>query len=84
MTTVEWDPKARKHLRKLPTNIARRIFRKVDQEVKAHVHRYLETLANRDDYKIRVGDYRLFADYDPAHDLLSIRAIRHRRTAYKR
>jgi len=29
MTFIEWDPKAREFLRKLPKDIARRIYKKV-------------------------------------------------------
>ena len=63
MTSIEWDPKARKLLRKLPRDIAARIYRKIDEEVKEDVTRFLETLVGIDGYKIRVGDYRLFVDY---------------------
>ncbi len=84
MTTVIWDPKARDFLRKLPKHIAQRIFRKVDTEVQYNVERFLERLVDRSDYKIRVGDYRLFADYDKKEDVLTVRAIRHRSVAYKR
>lgn len=83
MTAVEWDPNARDFLRKLPRAVAQRIFRKVDEEVRLNVGRYLETLVNMDGYKIRVGDYRLFVDYDKSADRLTVRAIRHRRSAYK-
>lgn len=83
MTSVEWDPKAREFLRKLPKDIAKRIFNKVDREIIINVKRYLETLVGRDGYKIRVGDYRLFVDYYQNKDHLKIRSIRHRRNAYK-
>ena len=84
MTLIDWYPKAREFLRKLPKNIANRIFNKVDQEIKQNVEHYLETLAGRKGYKIRVGDYRLFVDYDKNQDYLIIRAIRHRKDAYKK
>ena len=83
MTTVQWDPKVRDFMRKLPKEVARRIYRKIDKEVILNPQRYLETLAARDEDKIRVGDYRLFVTYDKAADTLFIRAIRHRRNAYK-
>jgi len=53
MTSVEWDPKARNFLRKLPKNISQRIFNKVDREVCKDVVRFLETLVNFEGYKIR-------------------------------
>ena len=83
MTTIDWDEKARDFLRKLPKEISKRIFRKVDTEIKNNVERYLETLVNLPGYKIRIGEYRLFVDYYKYEDLLIIRAIRHRSDAYK-
>ena len=84
MTTIKWDPKSRDFLRKLPKNISQRIFNKVDKDVKDNVKRFLETLIGRDYYKIRIGDYRLFADYSANEDLLVIRVIRRRKDAYKK
>lgn len=84
MTLIEWDPKARDFLRKLPKEVAHRIFTKIDEQVTLNVERYLETLVGVDGYKIRVGDYRLFVDYYRDKDLVVVRAIRHRRDAYKR
>ena len=84
MTSIEWDPKARDFIRKLPKEIAERIFRKIDVEVKDKPERYLETLVDIKGYKIRIGKYRLFVDYDKAKDHLIIRAIRHRKNAYKK
>ncbi len=83
MVSIDWDPKAREFLRKLPKEIAKRIFRKIDEEVKYNIGHYLETLIGREGFKIRVGDYRLFIDYDKSKDLLIIRTIRHRKNAYK-
>ena len=84
MTIIEWDEKARDFMQKLPHNIANRIFKKVDNEIRNNVEHYLETLKEKDFYKIRVGDYRLFVDYYRDKDLLIIRAIRHRKDAYKK
>lgn len=81
--TIEWDPQAREFLRKLPHHIALRIFQKIDVEVRANVEHFLETLVGREGYKIRVGDYRLFVDYDKGRRFLIIRSIRHRKKAYK-
>lgn len=84
MSSVEWDPKAREFLRKLQKQTANRIYRKVDNEIRHNVNRYLESLVDKDYKKIRVGDYRLFVDYYENQDLLVIRAIRHRKDAYKK
>jgi len=84
MPLIIWDPKAREFLRKLPKNISQRIFRKVDSEVKENVERFLRSLTNREGYKIRIGDYRLFVDYDKTREQLIISSIRHRKNAYKK
>ncbi|MEK6809018.1 MAG: type II toxin-antitoxin system RelE/ParE family toxin [Nanoarchaeota archaeon] len=84
MAFVEWDIKAREFLRKLPREVAKRIYKKVDTEIRNNVERYLDTLVNRDFYKIRIGDYRLFVDYYKDKDYLVIRTIKHRKDAYKR
>ena len=83
MTSIEWDTKAREFLRKLQKDVAERIFRKVDTEIKNNVERFLEPLINKDGYKIRIGEYRLFVDFYKDKGLLVVRVIRHRRNAYK-
>lgn len=80
---IKWDPKAREFLRKLPKVVAKRIFYKVDTQIKKNVPRYLEKLVGMGGYKIRVGDYRLFVDFYRDRNLLVIRTIRHRKDAYK-
>ena len=84
MTSVEWDPKAREFLRKLPKHVSSFIFNKVDKEIILNVERYLESLVKREEKKIRCGDYRLFVDYNKNNDYLIIHSIRHRKNAYKR
>ncbi len=82
-TSIIWDPKAREFLRKLPKYISKRIYNKVNKEIKYNITRFLETLTNQKGYKIRIGDYRLFVDYYRDKSLLVIRTIRHRKNAYK-
>ena len=84
MVSIIWDSKAREFLRKLPRDISKRIFKKVDIEIKNNVERYLKTLVNIKGYKIRVGDYRMFVDYYKDKNKLIVRSIRHRKDAYKR
>ena len=83
MSDVIWDPHARKFLRKLSKETAKRIFDKVDKEIKHNVERYLESLLGREENKIRIGDYRLFVSFYKDKDLLIIHTIRHRKNAYK-
>ena len=84
MTSIIWDPVARDFLRKLPKETAKRIFKKIDVDVRENIGRYLKPLINIDSFKIRVGDYRLFADYQKEKNMLIIRSIKHRKNAYKK
>ena len=83
MTQIIWDPNVRQFLKKLPKEIAKRIFKKVDLEISINAERYLKNLINFDANKIRIGDYRLFVDYYKKEDKLIIRSIKHRKNAYK-
>ncbi len=83
MALVEWDIEARETLRKLPKLISKRIYKKITKEIASHPDRYLETLVNANFFKIRIGDYRLFVNYDEKKDHLIIRSMSHRRNSYK-
>ena len=80
---VIWHPKAVKFLEKLPREIAVRIREKIDI-AKDDPKRYVEKLVEMEDYKIRVGDYRIFVEITHNPHTLAILAIRHRREAYKK
>lgn len=83
MTRILWDVKARAALARLPQHEAKRIINKLTAHVAQDAARHLERLVGLDFFKVRVGDYRLFVDFYPGEDLLIIRAVRHRRNAYK-
>ena len=80
---IQWDPIARKILLKLPKEIASRIVNKVNL-IKENLENHLERLVGRKDYKLRIGDYRLFLDLDQTNKEAFIRTLRHRRNAYKK
>lgn len=81
--SVEWHPKTRKFLRKLPKDVSARIVLKV-KEMKEEPFRYLEHYEGADVYKLRVGDYRLLIDVDLTNKNLKIRVLDHRGRIYKR
>ena len=76
-------PKAAKALEKLPRDIANRIVDKLE-EAKHEPKRYTEKLVESDDYKIRVGDYRIFIGINYNPDTLEVYTIKHRREAYQK
>ena len=53
--SVEWHPKTRKFLKKLPSYISARIVLKI-KEVQEDPFRYIEHYEGKDYYKLRVGD----------------------------
>ena len=77
------DPKARDFLKKIDNKNSQRIIKKL-KEMQKNPTRYMFTLVNRDNFKIRIGDYRLFTDYYEKEKKLIIRSIRHRKNAYKK
>ena len=81
--SVEWDPKVRKYLRKLPNDISARIVLKV-KEIKEDPFHYLEHYEGKDYYKLRVGDYRLLIDVDFKNKVLFVRVVGHRGNIYDR
>jgi len=83
MTEVFWFKKALDFLRKLDPAESERIVKKINEVLKNPKH-YLESLISINAKKLRIGDYRLFVDYDSQQNKLSIYSIRHRKNAYKK
>lgn len=81
--TVEWHPKTRKFLKKLPKEIANRIITKVNDVLK-NPFRYLEHYKGEKLYKLRVGDYRLLIDVDKPNKIMKVQVIGHRKNIYER
>ena len=81
--SVEWHPKVRKFLRKLPKDISERIILKMG-EVKNEPFRYLEHYEGKDYYKLRVGDYRMLIDVDMKNKVLFVQVLDHRGRIYDR
>lgn len=80
---IHWDPEAIDNLRKLEKTISSRIVKKI-HEVKLNPERYVFSLVNIDVSKIRIGDYRLFVNYNHNEEQLVIHSIKHRKNAYKK
>ncbi|MBW1668197.1 MAG: type II toxin-antitoxin system RelE/ParE family toxin [Deltaproteobacteria bacterium] len=79
---IEFGPKAKKTITKLPEDIALRIIKKVE-EVKNNPFRYLEHYEG-DFYKLRIGDYRALIDVGFEKKILVIKVIDKRGRIYKR
>ena len=80
---VEWHPKVKKFLHKLPDDVSSRIVLKV-KRIQEDPFRYLEHYEGKDYYKLRVGDYRLLIDVDFKNKVLYVQVIDHRGRIYDR
>ncbi len=83
MYTVIYDEEALKNLEKLEKKIRKRIFEKISSTKENPFH-YFERLTARDEYKLRVGDYRVIADIDEKTKRISILFVDHRKNVYKK
>ena len=83
MYKITFDKKALEFLNKLEYKIKERIFEKIIS-TKEKPFRYFQKLTYRDEYKLRVGSYRVIADIDKNSKLIKIRLIMHRKNIYKR
>lgn len=83
MTEIIWKEHALNFLRKIDKKDSKRIVKKLNKEISHNINRYLKFLINKDFYKIKIGDYRLFVDYISKEDKLIINTIKSRKNAYK-
>lgn len=81
---VEFKPSARRQLRKLPTDVQRRIVLRADALGDDPRPKGVEALAGGENlYRVRVGDYRIvYGVYDKLLLVLVVR-LGHRREVYR-
>lgn len=82
MYEIIFDEEAIDFLNKLPIGIKERIFSKIIS-VKENPFHFFERLAGRQEYKLRVGDYRIIAEIDQSLQRVNIVIIGHRKNIYK-
>jgi len=61
MYIVVYDEEALQNLEKLEKKIRNRIFHKINSTKENPFH-YFERLTGRNEFKLRIGDYRVIAD----------------------
>ena len=83
MYELVFDEKAIEILNNLEKHIKERIYKKILQ-TKENPLRYFERLSGREDYKLRVGDYRIIADINQSEKLIQITFIGHRKNVYEK
>ena len=83
--SVEVKPPARKELEALPANVLARVVRKMDSLRDTPRPAGCRKLKGyKDQWRVRVGDWRVVYIIDDAATLISITRIAHRREVYER
>ncbi len=80
---VEFSEEALSQLKKLDNQAAGRILEKISSSSEEPLH-FFERLAGRDEYKLRVGDYRVIARVLQNDKSILIMSIGHRKNIYKK
>jgi mRNA interferase RelE/StbE len=83
MYEIIFDKKVIEFLEKLQLSTRRRIFEKIISTKENPFH-YFEKLKKRDEYKLRVGSYRVIADINKTKKLINVLVVNHRKRIYKR
>ena len=80
MNTINWLPKALRQLRKIDAHTGRQIRSAVSSElVDLSTSRNVKALTNHQyGYRLRVGHYRVFFEYDGAVRIVSIEEVKKR------
>lgn len=82
MYELIFDEEAIDSMNKFPGEIKQRIFNKIISTKENPFH-YFEKLKERNDYKLRIGNYRAIADIDRNKQVIKITLIGHRKNIYK-
>jgi mRNA interferase RelE/StbE len=83
--SVEVKPPARKELEALPNNMLARVIQKIESLGEAPRPAGCKKLKGyKDQWRVRVGDWRMVYIIDDAAKLISVTRIAHRREVYER
>ena len=80
MNSINWQPKALRQLRKVDAHAGKQIRAAVSTELlDLSKARNVKALTNHEyGYRLRVGNYRVFFDFDGAVRIVSIEVVRKR------
>ena len=82
---VDIAPAAQRDVKRLPPEIVRKVdaaMLELEQTPRPHGCTKLE--GSEDEYRVRVGDYRILYVIDDKAKLVTIARVRHRRDAYRK
>ena len=79
---IEWSHQAIRDLEKLDPEITRRVVCKLE-EVAENPARFFSRLVGYEDYKLRIGDYRLLALLSYETTTILVERVAHRSRVYR-
>jgi len=80
---IEWSDEAVRDITSLEKDVAERIIKKLDQVV-TDPYRYFERIVGSDEFKLRVGDYRVIVLLANNSKIIFIKKAGHRKNVYKK
>ncbi|WP_343217296.1 type II toxin-antitoxin system RelE family toxin [Halovivax gelatinilyticus] len=83
MVDVFFTDRGRNRLEELEPDTQERVTKKL-RDVRDWPDHYLKRLTGRDDYVLRVGDYRVLIEWKKRDDELYVKSVGHRRNFYDR
>lgn len=83
MADVFFTERGRDRLDEQDAETKERIKKKLD-EIRDWPDHFLKSLKGRDDYVLRVGDYRVLIAWEKDDDVLYVKSVGHRRNFYDR
>ena len=81
---VRLTTSARKDVRKLKQQLLERVAARLQALALNPFPPQAEKLSQRDEYRLRVGDYRIVYEVDKRGRIVTIHRIRHRREVYRK
>ena len=80
---IKWSHQAIKDMDKLEKKVAQRIFKKIEQAA-INPLKHFTRLTGSDEYKLRIGDYRLLALMSHDTKTILVKRVAHRSRVYKK
>ena len=81
--SIQWTDQAEKDLGNLDRSVAARVVAKLEQSASNPLH-FFARLVGGDEYKLRVGDYRLLAVLVHETQTVLVERLDHRSRVYRR
>ncbi|HKZ49339.1 MAG TPA: type II toxin-antitoxin system RelE/ParE family toxin [Thermoplasmata archaeon] len=81
--SIQWTDQAVRDLAGLDVAVARRIVAKLEQAAENPLH-FLARLAGSDEFKLRIGAYRLLALLSHGERTILVERVGHRSRVYRR